>query len=60
MWLAGGLDLVGAEEPSRHRAEEAGIYPVATTKTKGNTNVRCPTKKAGPVYIVQAAHTIGN
>jgi hypothetical protein len=25
-WLAGGLDLVDAEEPSRHRADEAGIY----------------------------------
>jgi hypothetical protein len=25
----GGLDLVGAEEPSWHRAGEAGFYPEA-------------------------------
>jgi hypothetical protein len=50
--MAGGLDLVGAEELSWHRAGEAGIYPVATTKAKANTNVQCPTKKFGLVYIV--------
>jgi hypothetical protein len=48
------------EEPSRHHAGEAGIYLVATTKEKANTNVRCSTKKHGPVYIVQVAHTNGN
>jgi hypothetical protein len=37
----GGLDLVGVEEPSRHRTDEAGICPVATTKAKANTNVPC-------------------
>jgi hypothetical protein len=48
------------EEPSRHHAGEAGIYPVATTKAKANTNVRCSTKKDGPVYIVQTTHINGN
>jgi hypothetical protein len=33
-----GLDLISVE-PSRHRAGEVGIYPVATTKAKVNTNV---------------------
>jgi hypothetical protein len=59
-WLAEGLDLIGAKVPSRHRAGEAGIYPVATTKAKANTILRCPTKKPDPVYIVQVAHTNGN
>jgi hypothetical protein len=58
--LAGGLDLIDVEEPSRHYAGEAGIYLVATTKAKANTNVRCSTKKSDPVYIVQAVHTNGN
>jgi hypothetical protein len=48
------LYLIGAKEPSWHHAGEAGIYPVATTKAKANTNIRCSTKKPGPVYKVHA------
>jgi hypothetical protein len=35
----GGLDLVGAEEPSRHRVGESGSY-LEAIKAKPNTNLR--------------------
>jgi hypothetical protein len=35
---AGGLDLVGTEEPSRHRAGEAGSY-LEAIKAEPNTNL---------------------
>jgi hypothetical protein len=34
----GGLNLIGVEESSQHRADETGIYPVVRYKAKANSN----------------------
>jgi hypothetical protein len=54
---AGGLDLVGAEEPSRHRAGEAGFYPEAI-KAKADYNFDDELTNDSPAYITQVTNKL--
>jgi hypothetical protein len=54
---AGELGLVGAEEPSRHRVDEAGMYLVAI-RLKPKYNFDDYLLIDSPVYITQGANNL--
>jgi hypothetical protein len=59
---AEGLDLVGAEEPSRHRTGKAGSTLTGIQEAKLSLNTtRPPTLASDPwLYEPRAAYNIGN